>query len=157
MVVMAMIDPFNRCDLNTPWVENTLNGMSAFGAIDAKITSASLSKTLQTNAVWYAIQSFITVLHHKRGSFAYLLVQWSNMGFSTAICLDRSGTAFLGFPRTLFSYHLFCCSGWVNQTLDSPEYLTLTLSPSSLCSESNITPLFRLNFSLIYCMTLFLR
>lgn len=35
-----------RCDLNTPWSNNTMNGMNAFGAIDSKITNNILIKDL---------------------------------------------------------------------------------------------------------------
>jgi len=31
-----------RCDLNTPWSANTLNGFNAFGAIDCKVTDNTL-------------------------------------------------------------------------------------------------------------------
>eukprot|EP01124_Arcella_intermedia_P007924 TRINITY_DN1490_c0_g1_i1.p1 TRINITY_DN1490_c0_g1~~TRINITY_DN1490_c0_g1_i1.p1 ORF type:complete len:540 (+),score=100.73 TRINITY_DN1490_c0_g1_i1:93-1622(+) len=37
-----------RCDLNTPWTANPLNEYSAFGAIDSKVTDASLVKDLKS-------------------------------------------------------------------------------------------------------------
>eukprot|EP01119_Soliformovum_irregulare_P003724 TRINITY_DN1475_c0_g1_i1.p1 TRINITY_DN1475_c0_g1~~TRINITY_DN1475_c0_g1_i1.p1 ORF type:complete len:533 (+),score=102.06 TRINITY_DN1475_c0_g1_i1:202-1599(+) len=40
-----------RCDLNTPWAQNTLNGYSAFGGIDCKMTDNTKISTLQTQAV----------------------------------------------------------------------------------------------------------
>jgi len=40
-----------RCDLNTPWSNNTMNGYNAFGAIDSKITSNELIKDLKVWAV----------------------------------------------------------------------------------------------------------
>jgi len=40
-----------RCDLNPPWAVNTLNSYSAFGAIDSKITSNSMSGARATAAV----------------------------------------------------------------------------------------------------------
>jgi len=39
-----------RCDLNTPWSNNTLNGFSAFGAIDTKVTDEILMKTTMTSS-----------------------------------------------------------------------------------------------------------
>jgi len=38
-----------RCDLNTPWSNNTLNGFSAFGGIDSKITDNTL---VENYLVW---------------------------------------------------------------------------------------------------------
>lgn len=38
-----------RCDLNTPWSNNTLNGFSAFGGIDSKITDNIL---IQNHTCW---------------------------------------------------------------------------------------------------------
>jgi len=38
-----------RCDLNTPWSNNTIAGFSAFGGIDSKITSHML---IQTYSAW---------------------------------------------------------------------------------------------------------
>jgi len=40
-----------RCDLNTPWAVNTLNGMNAFGGIDSKITDNTLVPQFNTIAV----------------------------------------------------------------------------------------------------------
>jgi len=40
-----------RCDLNTPWTENTLNGFSAFGAIDGKMTDSDKSKRMESKAI----------------------------------------------------------------------------------------------------------
>jgi len=40
-----------RCDLNPPWVVNSLNGYVAFGAIDCKVTDSTLVKKLESEAV----------------------------------------------------------------------------------------------------------
>jgi len=40
-----------RCDLNTPWTINSLNGLAAFGAIDGKATDNTLVNQLETTAV----------------------------------------------------------------------------------------------------------
>lgn len=40
-----------RCDLNTPWSQNTLNGFSAFGAIDCKVTDNLLLPLQQSEIV----------------------------------------------------------------------------------------------------------
>jgi len=40
-----------RCDLNTPWSENTLNSMTAFGGIDSKITDNLLVPKLVSTSV----------------------------------------------------------------------------------------------------------
>jgi len=40
-----------RCDLNTPWSNNTYNGYNAFGAIDSKITDNTLIQKLQAWAI----------------------------------------------------------------------------------------------------------
>jgi len=40
-----------RCDLNVPWIQNSLNGFAAFGAIDAKITNNVLATQRTAQAV----------------------------------------------------------------------------------------------------------
>jgi hypothetical protein len=40
-----------RCDLNSPWQNGTLNGFSAFGAIDGKVTDETLIKQFVSHAV----------------------------------------------------------------------------------------------------------
>jgi len=40
-----------RCDLNPPWASATLNGYSAFGATDSKITDEKLSRSMSSTAV----------------------------------------------------------------------------------------------------------
>jgi len=40
-----------RCDLNTPWSENTLNGIDAFGAMDTKITDNKLSGSMESLSI----------------------------------------------------------------------------------------------------------
>jgi len=40
-----------RCDLNPPWAENSLNGYTAFGAIDCKVSNFKLMHVFETEAV----------------------------------------------------------------------------------------------------------
>jgi len=40
-----------RCDLNPPWVQNSLNGYVAFGGIDCKVTDNKMVKRLESSAV----------------------------------------------------------------------------------------------------------
>jgi len=64
-----------RCDLNSPWQNNTLNGFNAFGAIDCKVTDESMVPFMITEAIAGPTYDSQPIFH------------WSNM-FKDVPCME---------------------------------------------------------------------